>query len=107
MPKPIEYYTGLTTFQIIEEFERELAQSHHGSFYEWVDSKYDLEFTKLGDELNSACDIFMNSEKTYHDDCKLRAVRAKYFKTLIDRCEEYRKEKGLDETKHFINSFLK
>jgi hypothetical protein len=107
MSKMMEYYTGLNTYQIVEEFERELAQEKHGEFYEWVEDNFDGLFTKETELLHRACDEFIKSDKGRDADLQLRRARARYFKTLIDKLPEYRRSKGVDESVDFINSFIK
>lgn len=104
MSKPIEYYTGLHKSQLTVEFTRELNEKYHGDFYEWLNQRYDNLFEKLCDEINSSCDEYLNGKKDYYAERKLHTVIASHFKVLIDCAGKYRKEKGLDETSHFLNS---
>lgn len=107
MSKMIEYYTGLSVYQIVEEFDREIDPDKQGEFYQWLDENFDNLFQRESKILEKACDEFMNSDKSRLADLEFRRARARYFKTLIDKLPEYRNRKGIDESKDFINSFLK
>ena len=107
MSKMMAYYTGLTCYQIVEEFEREIRPEDQAEFYMWVDKRFDNLWTIEREIFYRACDEFMVSNHGHVDQEAFGYARARYYKTMIDKLPEFRKWKGLDESKDFINSFIK
>lgn len=103
MQKSIGYYTGLTVSQMIEDFEREVGIENLGRFYNWADQSRDHAFSKAASKLNIACERFAQKEMNW---IEYVTENAKYYETMSSLASEFRKEKGLDETRIFLDSLV-
>jgi hypothetical protein len=102
MSKPMSYYETLTASQLITEFEREIPSSHIGMFYRWLG----LEFDERTDRLEEACNKFLESDRSAKSIVEFHKAQCEHFKFLIDMAHWYKKEKGIDETKTFLQSLI-
>lgn len=102
MSKPLDYYLGLTTGQLISEFERELSAENMGRFYRWLG----IEFDTRMDEIELACKNYMESSKTKKDRDAMHMVMCEHYKYFIEMARWYKKQNGIDETKIFLQSLI-
>lgn len=103
MQKSVEYFSRLTTSQMMDDFERELGPAHLGAFYNWADNKHDNAFSKAATRMTLACQRRMENRI---DELEYKREQATYFSSMTQLAERYRKEKGLDETRLFLDSLL-
>ena len=103
MQKSVEYYTRMTTAQMLDDFERELGPAYLGMFYNWADSTHDNAWSKAATRFTHAADRRFNK---LMDELEYKREQAIYFSRLSELVAEFRKEKGLDETRLFLESFV-
>lgn len=89
--------------ECVEKIEREISPAYIPGAIAWVDAVYDGAFSKAADRLERSIIKFRDRVLSEHD---FQIEQAIYFDTLTEYFIKYRKHKNLDESEHFLKSFM-
>lgn len=103
MPRPLMDYLSMKPSALAGALEREISDEERGFFYRWMDDEKNGAFSDACLELHQQI-VIANEEENY---AKSHYAFAVWTKKMCDYIEEYRREKGLDESKIFLDSLNK
>jgi len=96
-------YLSMKPSALSGALEREISDDERGHFYRWMDDTKDGAFSNACLELHRMI-LVAEKEENY---AKSHYAFAVWTKKMCDNIEEYRREKGLDESKIFLDSLIK